>query len=276
VTDRASRAAVRRAWMADPDSIAPTVLVLGGFMTSPPVYNRMVRRLRDRGAAGVVVADVWTPDWLLAGVRGTGPLTTRSAKAVLDAGRLSGVVSGGAPLLVVGHSAGGVIARLLTAPEPFPGRRFGGSSRFGAFVSLGTPHFLANGEGIGQRMQEVAASIADRLVPGAFFDPRIRYVSVASRAVRGDPDGSGEERIAHLFYRSVIGRAAVAGTLGDGLVPVEGTELAGAKRLILDAALHSPGAGGPWYGSDDQVELWWPLALEAWREALRHRASEGE
>jgi pimeloyl-ACP methyl ester carboxylesterase len=275
VTDRASKAGTRPTWMADPDTVAPTVLLLGGFLTSPPVYTRMVRRLRDRGVAGVVVADVWTPDWLLAGVRGTGPLTTRSAKAVLDASRLSGQVSGGAPLLVVGHSAGGVTARLLTAPEPFPGRRFGGASRFGAIVSLGTPHFLANGEGIGQRMEEVAASIADRSVPGAYFDPRIRYVSVASRAVRGDPEGSGKERIAHLLYRSVVGPAAVAGTLGDGLVPVEATELAGAKRLLLDHALHSPGAGGPWYGSDDQVELWWPLALATWREALRHRASEG-
>jgi hypothetical protein len=273
VTERAARPGARRAWLADPEAVAPTVLILGGFMTSPPVYTRMVRRLKQRGVAGVVVADVWTPDWLLAGVRGTGPLTTRSAKAVLDASRLSGRVSGGAPLLVVGHSAGGVTARLITAEEPFPGRRFGGAGRFGAIVSLGTPHNLASGEGIGERMQEMAASIAERLVPGAFHDPRIRYVAVASRAVRGDPDGTGKERIAHLLYRSVIGRAAVAGTEGDGIVPVESALLAGARRVVLDEALHSPGGSGPWYGTDEELDEWWPVALEAWREALRYRAA---
>ena len=273
MADRASKHGARPEWMADPETVAPTVLVLGGFLTSPPVYGRMVQRLRARGVAGVVVADVWTPDWLLAGIRGTGPLTTRSAKAVLDAGRLAGQVSGGAPLLVVGHSAGGVTARLLTALEPFPGRRFGGAARFGAIVSLGTPHSLEGGEGIGRRMDDVAASIAHRDVPGAFFDPMIRYVSVASRAVRGDSGGDGKARVASLLYRSVIGSAAVAGTEGDGLIPVEATALAGSRRLILDQALHSPG-GGPWYGSDDQIDLWWPAALEAWREALRHRAGQ--
>jgi hypothetical protein len=273
VTQLAAGPGARPAWLADLEAVAPTVLILGGFMTSPPMYARMIRRLRDRGVAGVVVADVWTPDWMLAGVRGTGPLTTRSARAVLDASRLSGQVSGGAPLLVVGHSAGGVTARLLTAEEPFPGRRFGGAGRFGAIVSLGTPHNLAGGEGIGERMQEMAASIADRLVPGAFFDPRISYVAVGSRAVRGDPDGTGKERIAHLLYRSVIGKAAVAGTVGDGIVPLESALLAGARQVILDEALHSPGGSGPWYGTDEELDEWWPVALETWREALRHRAA---
>jgi hypothetical protein len=274
VTDRTVEPGARRAWLADPERVAPTVLILGGLMTSPPVYTRMVRRLRERGVAGVIVADVWTPDWLLAGVRGTGPLTTRSARAVLDASRLSGQVSGGAPLLVVGHSAGGVTARLLTAEEPFPGRRFGGSARFGAIVSLGTPQHLEAGEGVGERMQELAASIADRLVPGAFHDPKIRYVSVGSSAVRGDPDGTGKERIAHLLYRSVIGKAAVAGTVGDGIVPLQAALLTGARHVVLDEALHSPGGTGPWYGTDEEMDEWWPIALEAWREALRYRASE--
>ncbi len=70
----------------------------------------------------------------------------------------------------------------------------------------------------------------------------------------------------------MIGRAAVPGTEGDGLVPVVATALAGARSIVLDHSLHGPGAGGPWYGTDDEVDVWWPVAFEAWREALRCRA----
>jgi hypothetical protein len=259
-------------WLGHSDSIAPTVLVLGGFLTAPPMYSRLVSRLKARGAAAVVIANVWTPDWMLASVLGTGSIATRSARALLAAGRVGGDLSEGAPLLVVGHSAGGIVARLLTAPEPFAGRRFGAASRIGAIVTLGTPHRVSSGEGIGRRINEVASSIANGLVPGSFFAPEIGYVSVASRAVPGDPGGTGRERVAHLLYRSVIGRAAVPGTEGDGLVPVVATALAGARPIVLDHSLHGPGAGGPWYGTDDEVDVWWPVALEAWREALHCRA----
>jgi len=263
-------------WMGHLDSVPPTVLVLGGFLTVPPMYRPLVRRLEERGAAGAVVADVWTPDWLLAGARGIGPICTRSARAMREAIRLSGLRSEGAPLLVIGHSAGGITGRLLTAPEPLPARRFGSAPRVGAIVTLGTPHRLSDGAGIGRRIREVAAEVADEVVPGAFFTPQIGYLSVASRAVRSDPDGSGRQRIAHVMYRSVIGRAAVPGTEGDGLVPVAATRLEGARHLVIDGAIHGPGAGAHWYGTDEAVDLWWPVALETWRSALRHRARIGE
>jgi hypothetical protein len=258
-------------WLSHPDSVPPTVLILGGFLTAPPLYRPLVRRLSERGAAGAIVANVWTPDWLLAGARGIGPICTRSARALRDAIRLSTDLSEGAPLLVIGHSAGGITGRLLTAPEPLPGRKFGAARWIGAIVTLGTPHRLANGEGIGRRIKDVAATVADATVPGAFFAPRIGYLSVASRAVRGDPSGNGRERVAHLLYRSVIGRAAVPGTEGDGLVPVAATHLDGARQLVLEGAIHGPSAGGSWYGSDDAVEAWWPAAMEVWRMALEER-----
>lgn len=264
--------ASRPGWLSRPDSIPPTVLILGGFLTAPPVYGPLVRRLMHRGAAGVVVANVWTPDWLLAGVRGIGPICTRSARALRDAVHLSAEVSGDAPLLVVGHSAGGVTARLLTAAEPLAGRRFGASRWIGAIVTLGTPHRLSTGEGIGRRMNQVAASIADDVAPGACFAPEIGYVSVGSRALASDPSGTGRQRVAHVLYRSIIGRAAVPGTEGDGLVPVSATRLDGARHIVLDEFLHGTGPAGPWYGSDGAVDVWWPIAVDAWRSALRYRA----
>jgi hypothetical protein len=262
-------------WLDRAESIQPTVLVLGGFLTAPPLYRPLVRRLQERGAAGAVVADVWTPDWLLAGARGIGPICTRSAKALRQAIRLSDEVSGGAPVLVVGHSAGGLTGRLLTAPEPLPGRRFGAARWIGAIVTLGTPHRLAAGEGIGRRINEVAASIANSTVPGAFFAPEIGYVSVASRAIRNNTRGNGRERVADILYRSIIGRAAVPGTEGDGMVPVVAASLDGARCVVLERAVHGV-SGSPWYGTDDAVDVWWPIALDAWRAALAHRARSAQ
>jgi hypothetical protein len=262
-------------WLSHPASIRPTVLILGGFLTAPPMYRPLVRRLKDRGAAGVMVASVWTPDWLLAGARGIGPICTRSAKALRAAVRLSAELSEGAPLLVIGHSAGGITARLLTSEEPVQGRRFGAARWIGAIVTLGTPHRLAGGAGIGSRIRDVAAARADALVPGAFFAPEIGYLTVTSRAIRGDPNGIGRERVAHLLYRSVIGRAAMPGTEGDGLVPVVAAGLDGARQIVLDDAAHGVG-GGTGYGSADAVDLWWPIALETWRAALERRADAAQ
>ena len=260
-------------WRDRPDSVRPTVLILGGFLTAPPMYRRFVERLRARGVAGVVVADVWTPDWLIAATRGAGAIATRSGRALLEAGRMTAEVSDGAPVLVVGHSAGGLIARMLTAAEPLPGRRFGAAARIGAIATLGTPHLATGGDGIGRRLNTVVSGVAERAAPGAFHAPRIGYVSVASRAIRGDPNGNGRVRVAHLLYRSVLGRAAVAGTEGDGLVPVAAAMLGGSRQIVVDA-VHGPSAGLPWYGTDSPMDVWWPVALAAWHEALAYRAAE--
>ena len=118
----------------DPADLAPVVLLVGGFLTMPAWYRSMAAELRDRGAADVVIAPIYTPDWVLCAVRGLGPVTTRAGRSLLDAGARSAAspASRGAPILYVGHSAGGMLGRLLTSPEPFEGRRFGpvaGSAR---------------------------------------------------------------------------------------------------------------------------------------------------
>ena len=251
----------------------PVVLILGGFLTAPPMYARMSERLMSRGAAGVVVAPVWPQDWMIAIARGPAAIATRSGRALLEVGRLSAEVAGAAPVLVVGHSAGGLIARLLTAAEPFPGRRFGAAARIGAIVTLGTPHVMSGGEGIGSRLRDVVAELADRTAPGSFHAPAIGYVSVASRGFRADPGGTGRERISYLLYRSVVGRRVAPGLDGDGLVPVPAALLHGAAHLVIDGAIHGPSAGKPWYGSDDAMDVWWPVAVGAWRDALDWRAA---
>jgi hypothetical protein len=255
---------------------APVVLVLGGFLTSPPLYRRFAVRLRDRGAADVVVGSVWTMDWLLAAGRGLGPILTRSGRALLAASARSSELALGAPVLVIGHSAGGMSARLLTSPEPFAGRRLNASGRIGAIVTLGTPHVVSHDEGT-RRAATEAAAFANRVVPGPACAPRTGYLAVASRRTVGRPHGTRRERRAWGLYRSLvpdrIAADAAGEIVGDGLIPLQCALLPGARSIVLDDADHGQSVGTDWYGSERFVDAWWPAALEVWQGALAARAA---
>lgn len=251
---------------------APVVLVLGGFLTSPPLYRPFVRDLRAAGAADVVVAQVWTMDWLLAAGRGLGPILTRSGRALLEASARSELVAGGSPILVIGHSAGGISARLLSSPEPFAGRRLNAASRIGAIVTLGTPHVVTLDAETETRAGALAADFANRVVPGAAFAPRTGYLAIGSRKLVGRRDGSAGERRTFAIYDRLIPERGRDEIEGDGLIPLASSLLPGAAQLVLDDAAHGQGMGRDWYGSPAILARWWPLALEAWRGALVARA----
>lgn len=253
---------------------APVVLVLGGFITSPPLYRPFERRLRERGAADVVVASVWTMDWLLAARRGLGPILTRSGRALLEAGARSDAVALGAPVLVVGHSAGGVSARLLTSPEPYAGRRLNAAGRIGAIVTLGTPHMVAEPAPGRPRMGAENARFANTVVPGPHFAPTTGYLAVGSRYRTGRRDGTPGERRTWRAY-SLISGIDDPVIEGDQLIPLPSALLPGAPSLVLDGASHGQGFARAWYGSDPFFDQWWPVALETWRAALRARAGTG-
>jgi len=261
-------------WRDAVEDVPPTVLVLGGFLTSPPFYRPLRARLLRLGAAAVVVANVWTFDWLLAPARGVGPIVGRSARALATASGIAARgASLGAPLLVVGHSAGGITARVLTAEQPFAGRRQGHAPQIGAIVTLGTPHHVATSRYAGRRMSAVAARFADLTVPGAAFAPYVAYVTVASRAIVGRADGVGRERVAWRLYQGLLHDPAATTIEGDGVVPVRSAMLDGARQIVLDDAVHGQAGGQPWYGSEPGLDRWWPAAVDAWRTALRTRAA---
>lgn len=266
-----------RGWPApdlDPGELAPVVLVAGGFLTAPAWYRPLVAALRDRGAVDVLVAPVYPPDWVLAAVRGLGPITTRVGRALLEAGERSAAspVSRGAPILYVGHSGGGIVGRLLTSPVPFEGRRLHASGRIGALVTLGTPHLVGDDARWGSRVAEAGARFANRHVPGAFFAPTTAYVAVGSRSVAGHPEAEdGRGRFVWRLYEDVHPGPAELPVVGDGLVPLASTLLPGARHVVLDDAVHGPGVRDPWYGQEAQLDAWWPVALAAWHDALRAR-----
>ena len=259
---------------ADPAGLSPVVLVAGGFLTTPGWYRPMAAALRARGAAEVVIAPVYRPDWVLCAVRGLGPVTTRVGRALLRAGAASAAspASRGAPILYVGHSAGGIVGRLLTSPQMFEGRRLNASGRIGALVTLGTPHLVGDEARWGGRVATAGARFANRHVPGARFAPTTGYLAVASRYVVGHDDAEDSRPgFMRRLYEDLHPAPDQPIVAGDGLVPVSSALLPGARHLVLDDAVHGPGVRSPWYGQEGQLDAWWPVALGLWRDALRAR-----
>jgi len=283
VAGPARRSVASAAWRnVEPEALAPVVLVAGGFLTMPGWYDALAADLRERGAAAVLVAPVYTPDWILAAARGLGPVTTRIGRALLEAGARSveSPESRGAPVLYVGHSAGGVIGRLLTSPIPFEGRTLHAAGRIGALVTLGTPNAagLASGDGgrWGRRIGEAGTRFAQLHVPGAMFAPTTGYVSVASRFLVGRlGTDDGREQFVRRLYEEVYPQPELDAVEGDGLVPVAAALLPGSRQIVLPDAVHGPGVHAAWYGDRAIVDAWWPAALDAWREALRARLATG-
>lgn len=271
------------AWRdAELSSLSPVVLVVGGFLTMPGWYDGLAHELRRRGAADVLVAPVYLADWILAAARGLGPITTRVGRALLEAGVRSAEspLSLGAPILYIGHSAGGLIGRLLTSPVPFEGRTLRAAARIGALVTLGTPNASAGGgtDGgrWGRRVGEAGVRFAERHVPGATFAPTTAYISVASRLLIGRRvTDDGHESFVRHQYEDVYPQPHLDAVAGDGLIPIEAALLPGSHQIVLPDAIHGPASRAPWYGTDASLDAWWPVALDAWRDALRARLAAG-
>jgi len=258
------------------DTLRPHVLIVGGFATSPFLYVPMARRLGRRGAADVSIAPIWLPDWLVASRLGLGPLARRTARAIVRSWRSAGRE----PLIVVGHSAGGILARLAMSPIPFEGYGTGVGDAVGALVTLGTPHLVAAPGGApaarwrGRDAGGDAARFLAEVLPVESLAPRTSCVTVASSLVPGVPDAGDRPPLRRHFagdlYAAMLGEEARSGR-GDGLIPVGSAHLEGARQITLADVVHGQFGGAPWYGSERAVARWWPVAVQAWSDALEAR-----
>lgn len=244
----------------------PNVVVFGGFLTEPLNYRPLRRRLLSAGAARVSIAPIHLPDWALMAMVGLGPLLLRGGRAIREARRAAP-----GPLLVVGHSMGGLVARLAMSPEPFDGRFAGAAEDVGCLVTLGTPHrFLP---AVAWRHPAArAAEHLERVSPGAWFAPTTQYVTVGSTLTR--PAQRAPVRSLPQLANRVLLRFVgdVPDGRGDGLVGDALSRLPDATHLSYSDVRHGT-LGAPWYGNTEVLERWWPVALERWREGLEARAT---
>lgn len=185
-------------------------------------------------------------------------------------------------VLVIGHSAGGWLARAgmgdgLWCPETNART----AERICGLVTVGAIHKAP--VDAGTCVTRGALRNTDDAYPGAFLKSEgVGYVSVGGDAIFGDNSKDAEEkseadelystrgegsagRVAYTSYEAVCG---TGGVTGDGVVPFEWTQLEGSKQLKLDGVLHSINEAGTtiptdrWYGSEGVIDRWLPTALE--------------
>eukprot|EP00741_Cyanophora_paradoxa_P008720 tig00001373_g8442.t1 len=235
------------------------VVILPGLGNCSADYDELQELLRARGAPAYVLP-VSRLDWL------------RNARGLLQrdwwAGRLRPLpilawyvervaaaveearAAHGRPVTLLGHSAGGWLARVYLAQVE------GDPERVRALVTLGTPH-LAPPEGTLDQTRGLLTCL-NAESPGAYYADRLKYVNVIGLETRGRRLGEGtfSEWFAGLGYKQVCG---VQETDGDFVVPVDAALLEGAEHIKIDGVFHSPvGAkeGRPWYGSEGVLEEW--------------------
>lgn len=230
----------------DPTDSQP-IVILGGFLSFAMLYCGMQDCLTGLTGQPVSIVETYSLDW--AAVVAI-PGWNRVLRKLDDTVQAFVHQSPTGKVTLVGHSAGGVLARLYLSPKPFWGRVYGGLNYVDQLITLGSPHYSERKWLHGGMM----AQWMERRYPGAFFAPQVQYTAVAGKLIRGDRQGTLRERHAHVFYEDALGDGDV---WGDGLVPIASALLEGSRPIVLEDVAHFAGFGGPWYGAPEVIPRWW-------------------
>ena len=247
----------------------PTVVVLPGFGNDKADYATPLGLPEETGLAAalgrrgfrVEVVPVARGDWLQVLTRGgrdpdfllfekarrTSPAFRWYADKVSETlGKVDG------PVLLVGHSAGGWLAKLACLLDGAVAARTVG------VVTLGAPH-VPPPEGTPCATRGVLADVA-----GAAW-PDVALITVASDAIRGDRGGDVEAATAADAYGRVSGNPE---GLGDSVVPFSAAHLPEADLQLTLPCRHSINVAGTsvptddWYGAERWVDAWLGPALD--------------
>jgi len=191
-------------------------------------------------------------------------------------------------VLLIGHSAGGWLARAAMSNGEWSSadeeNNVRTSDRVRCLVTMGAIHKVPEEEST--CVTRGALKYTDENYPGAFLkDEGIGYVSIGGAAIVGDESKekpkeeqpsdaddlykvrgeSNSNRVAFTSYKSVAGKGDL---IGDGVVPLEWTQLEGSKQIVLPDVLHSINEAGTtlptdrWYGSEKIIDQWLPTVME--------------
>lgn len=221
------------------------IVIMGGWLSSPGEYAGMARTLAAPPFGRTVyIADFGRGDWLAMRDPDFGPALDALASTV-DLARQE---TGAAYVELIGHSAGGRIARAYLGHLPFNGITYAGHRHVARLITLGTAHTTY------EVWVSTFANWVNDNYPGAFYQPAVAYRSVAGESVVGRRVGGLEEMLAFRSYAVSFARGDQA---GDGVVPTAACYLAGADNLVLEGARHTPyNAPRSWYGAPEIVPFW--------------------
>ncbi|GLT95482.1 hypothetical protein SLE2022_131620 [Rubroshorea leprosula] len=275
-------------------------VILPGLGNNTGDYKKLELTLQEEYGVPTVVAKVSRFDWLrnAAGLvdpnywRGTlqpRPVLDWYLKRVDDAVQEAKKLADGGTLSLIGHSAGGWLARVYM--EEF------GLSDVSLLLTLGTPH-LPPPKGSPGVIDQTRGLLnyVEKHCAKAVYTPELKYVCIAGRYIQGarifresnmdvatidnsqtspisevaavntnfNSESNSESsavtlrsRFVGQGYKQVCGEADV---WGDGVVPEVSAHLEGALNISLDGVYHSPVGSDdvlrPWYGSPAVVEQW--------------------
>ncbi len=225
----------------------PTV-ILPGYLAGAEPYLALEQALTDLGYPAVTVPLTrwnWVPT---VGGRSITPILRQLDQTVQQVRQRYGTEQ----INLIGHSAGGWIARIYLGEKPYaihPGDDevsglWHARAQINTLITLGTPHISQ------ERWTKRNLNFVNDTYPGAFY-PDVRYVCVAGKAVYGQR--SWGTWFTYSSYELTCGKGDC---WGDGITPISAAHLAGAENITLDGVVHSPRPGATWYGSPEAVQEW--------------------
>jgi len=264
-----------------PTVVAPMKLwhwlpVIGGRSVRPVLerIDHAVRHVAAQAGGGSIhvppieygILDLWSEFWNNpGGVAAVGGTTDPSAYPIVsprgrfpDAGQPAGRIA------LIGHSAGGYIARIYCSERAYGGKAYCGCRLVHSIVTLGTPH-------------AAGSAVPFVHVEWANQEPMIPNVDALAVGASGTPgDRSGALTQGAYSFCTATG---TGGELldGDGITPTESSiAWPGANTLVLPGVTHYPWTaspfadlvapeltqahrkGKPWYGDDVALDKWVP------------------
>ncbi|MGK7928752.1 MAG: esterase/lipase family protein [Spirulina sp.] len=226
--------------------VLPTV-ILPGYFARWTDYILLAESLKQQGIPTAIVP-LRKRDWFpTLGGRSVVPIVRAIHETV------QGVLreSESDRVNLIGHSAGGWIARIYLGDVPYTVHGdvtakegvWQIRDRVAALVSLGTPHISQ------ERWTKRNLDFVNDNYPGAFYSD-LKYVCVAGKAVYGK---QWESWLAYNSYKLTCGEG---NAWGDGITPIAAAHLQGATNLTIEGVKHSPQSPGLWYGSPEAMAVW--------------------
>lgn len=222
-------------------------VILPGYLAGATEYQVLEARLNQLQIPTITVPLRWH-DWVpTIGGRSVAPIIHKIDATVQQLRQ----ETGSDKVNLIGHSAGGWLARIYLGEKPYgaqpnvPASVWHARPLIHTLVTLGTPHTSL------ERWTRRNLDFVNQTYPGAFYKLNVKYICVAGKAIFGDRRPG--QWLAYNSYKMTCG---IGNCWGDGITPIESAHLIGAENLTLEGATHAPKSGRLWYGSPGLLEQW--------------------